>query len=133
MSSLPPVQKILLEDVPADQRDWMTKIIQPLNTFISATVAALNGDLTFGPNVRAMVKSISFTNTASAFPLKMKSTIGKPAMVLIGAFNDTTDGSVPAAAVGITSWEYNQQQEVQINSIAGLTAAHKYTFTFFII
>lgn len=67
MAQIPVLTKLQLEDVPSKEREWMGKIIAPLNDFISATVAAMSRDLTFTQNIAAQIKELLITPAASNF------------------------------------------------------------------
>jgi len=131
MAKIPVQTKLLLEDVPEEHRDWMSKFIIPVNQFQSAAVAALTSDLSLSENLRCQIKEITFVNNAASFPLKFAYALkSRPLMVLKANVVDIS--SAPAAltsAIDIPDWELSQNIEIQINTITGLTADHKYRLT----
>lgn len=135
MAKIPIQKKILLEDVPEEDRDWMSKIVIPINQFVSAAVAALTKDLTFGENFRCQIKELTFVNNAASFPLKFQYTLSsRPIAVL--KLNVVDISESPAAltsAIDIPDWELSQNVQIQINTITGLVANKKYRLTVLVI
>jgi hypothetical protein len=135
MAKIPVQTKLLLEDVPEEHREWMSRIIIPINQFISAQVAAMTNDLTFTENIRAQIKDVTFINNAASFPLKFRSTLKTvPQYVLKLKVVDISETPVDlTSAIDIPDWEFTQEQEVQINTITGLTASQKYKLTVLVL
>jgi len=135
MATIPVQTKLLVEDVPEDQRDWMKKLIAPLNQFISSTVAAMTRDLTLTENIRCQIKELTFTNNSASFPLLFTSTIkSRPVAVLkLNVVDISTAPTALTAAIDIPDWEFTQKQEIQINTIAGLSANQKYRLTVLVL
>lgn len=135
MAKIPVQTKLLLEDVPEENRDWMSRIIIPLNQFISSAVAALTSDLTFTENIRCQIKEITFTNNAASFPLSFKSTLKyRPLAVLKMNIIDIS----PAPAdltdpIDIPQFDFTQTQTIEIPTITGLVADQKYKLTVLVI
>lgn len=134
MAQIPPILKLLLEDIPADNRSWMEKLVQPINTFISSVIYALSGNLTLGENVRAVVFTSTFTNNSSSFPIRIRNTMGsKPTGTLILKADNLTNPATVPTALSITDWQITNSNDVAINSISGLTANNKYQITFLVL
>lgn len=131
MAQIPTQTKLLVEDVPDDDRDWMSKLIIPINQFISSTIAALTKDLTFEENIRSQTKEIVFVNNASSFPLKFLLTLkSRPSSVQ--KLNIVDISETPAAlndAIDIPSWTITQAQEISIPVVTGLVSGKKYKLT----
>lgn len=131
MAQIPTQTKLLVEDVPDDDRDWMSKLIIPINQFISSTIAALTKDLTFEENIRSQTKEIVFVNNASSFPLKFLLTL-KSRPTSVQKLNIVDISETPAAlndAIDIPSWTITQAQEISIPVVTGLVSGKKYKLT----
>jgi hypothetical protein len=136
MAQVPVQTKLLIEDVPKEHRGWMTRLISPLNQFISSTVAAMTRDLTFEQNIRCQIKEIVFVNNADAFPLVFKCSLAKRPMAVWKAnIVDVSADVMPftGIAIDIPDWSYNQSREVEINQISGLNEDQKYRLTVIVI
>jgi len=131
MAKLPNISKINLEDVPKKHKNWFGKILQTLNIFLSSVVAALDGNLAFGDNINAQIKTLEFIKTTSAFPLRFKHTLKnkRPVGVLKADITDISSSPASLTAAVDLSWTYTQAQEVQINNITGLTTDQRYRLT----
>ena len=65
---IPSLLSLRVEDFPS-QKEWIDKLLFPLNQFIQATVTSINGNITFGDNIAAQTTTLSFVYSgASDFP-----------------------------------------------------------------
>jgi hypothetical protein len=119
VSTLPPIQRLSLEDFPTDQKKWLGKLLSPLNQFMESVYQSLNQGLTLKDNMAATVLE---TQLEGQFPAKMSWTLkSKPVAVLLGQV-ERVDGTTVslASAVGLR-WSYNGQGTLQIDQITGIT------------
>jgi len=128
MAALPPLKRITAEDF-SEQISWIAKLLQPLNVFFDSVYSALNKNLTFADNFKAMVKTVVVDNTQATFtPIKISSTIGRPAGVWAVSVRDRAGNSQVLGGGGTVSWGYENGQ-ILINAISGLTTLSSGTTT----
>ena len=122
MSKISSTKKVILEDLPAEVRPWMKKLIDPLNRFLEQTYYALVQGLTVSENLKGQVNTITVAANTT-YPIEYAWKLNeRPTAVWVANISDTTGALVPAFS---TSWTYdNGQVKVTLN---GLTAANKYT------
>lgn len=114
-----------------EQSTWIGKLFSPLNSFISQVYSAFQNQLTIADNLYMEIKSITFINESSNFPINFAPKFKKhPEFVLIGQCLDSNDG-LPSVAP-LIDWDY-ADNIISINSISGLTTSSKYTVKFLII
>jgi hypothetical protein len=124
MAQIPVLTKLQLEDVPSEQREWMGKLIPPLNDFISATVAAFSKDLTLSENIRSQTKEMLVTPVASTFTSTGTTTNGSTYVSAV-----TTSRVLPGQAVSGTGIPANcyvlhvTRTEIVISQAATATAS----------
>ena len=64
---LPVISGIRVEDFPS-QKDWMPKLLGPLNQFLLSATNAINGNLTLTDNIPCQTITLIFTANGSDFP-----------------------------------------------------------------
>lgn len=130
MAQLPELTKLILEDVPSEQRNWFGKVIDAVNKFLSATVYALNGRLELEKNVQCQIKALEFVYTSSAFPIKFKNTLPvRPSLLIKGNIKDVSSQPQAITSAIDVDWEFTASGETQINNVTGLTLNQKYRLT----
>jgi hypothetical protein len=123
-------QKLSVEAFP-EQANWISKLLTPLNSFISQVFSALQNNITVGDNLYQEIKTITFVNDAAAFPQSFSTKFLKyPEMVLVGSCISSL-GLYPSAQPLIT-WSY-ADGVLKILSVSGLTANLKYSLKLLII
>lgn len=122
MSKISSTKKIILEDLPAEVRPWMKKVVDILNRFLEQVYYALVQGLTIRDNLKGQVNDVT-VSANQTYPLEFAWKLNeRPTAVWVANISDTTGALVPAFS---TSWVYdNGQVKVTLN---GLTAANKYT------
>lgn len=131
---LPPIQRISREDVP-EAPDWISRLLRPLNEFLSAMYNGLNNGLTLQENVACQIKAFTLTagaaaaNNTSKFPLTMKR---KPQYLVPLSVNVSTVSDVRSGSASTFTWNYDGVN-VNITSISGLTNGSLYTITVLLI
>jgi hypothetical protein len=104
-----------------DQKDWIGKMIQPINDFVSQSIAILNGGLLFTDQMIGVDHTFEFTYQSDAITLpqraKWTSSYRPGALVVVAA---TEDGApiIPAVA-----WKYTQEGVIEVTSMVKLTTA----------
>lgn len=60
MSKIPTLTTLRTEDFPSEQRQWLPRLFQPLNNFLTTVTNCLNGNVTFGPQIPSVTQQLSF-------------------------------------------------------------------------
>lgn len=134
MSKLPTIKALTREDL-KDAPDWIIGLIDPLNSFMRSTYAALDRDITFTENIASALKEISFTTRSdylTATPLDSGFDIQqiynplrvKPTAVHLGKIVDLTGYKVITNPVFIY-WEFLDGY-IKIKYVTGLAPSNKY-------
>lgn len=150
MSKLPPLKRFSLEDF-QDQKDWIDKLISPLNEFMNSVSGSLENNLNHAENLLAQVGTITVqttndwvageTVTVAASPVDLPpyaelSDVGrlrvnmkaKPlGLVIWRCIEIATNPSILRYAV-TADWSYSNGL-VTINHVSGLEPAKKYQLT----
>lgn len=114
-----------------DQASWIGKLFSPLNSFMTQVVQAFQNRITVSDNLFQELKSITFINETSNFPIQFTTKFNKfPQMVILGKIV-ASDGSLPSE-YPLVDWTFRDGYLV-IDSISGLTASKKYTATILIV
>jgi hypothetical protein len=61
MSKLPPLKRLVLEDLPSEVQAWAPKLIEPLNQFMAAVSGGLDRKLTLADNCVAQFRTLTIT------------------------------------------------------------------------
>jgi hypothetical protein len=127
MASLPPVNTIKTEDFPGEK--WAEKLLWPINRFMQAIYGALNKNLTFHENMRAITKEVIFTNSAANLPIKFSWPLPvRPTDLWVTAVSPVGSSSNPTGAVW-AQWTFDGTQ-VFVTQVTGLVADNKYNLRF---
>ena len=130
MGKLPSIKNLIIEDFP-DQKSWIQKLIYPINAFMEMVFLNLNKGLTFNENMLAFTKEVPFIGGSSAsFKNIMKV---RPVGLWIIDARQADDYNAILSSALYADWTYNQNNEIVINNISGLTAGKKYIITFAVI
>ena len=121
MSKISSSKKLILEDLPAEQRSWMKKVIEPLNRFLEQTYFALVNGLTIRDNLKAQI-SDSTVEINQVYPVKIAWTLNeRPSAVLVALIQDDLGSAIPAYSM---TWTLDSG--VLKLTFNGLTATNKY-------
>lgn len=125
----PPLRRLYVEDFP-DQKAWIGPLLQVLNEFMENVNFALNRQLTIGQNFLAQIKEL---DVVGGVPLNFATTVpGKVVgLWIVNAYEANNTSAVLTSAL-YTDWSQNNSQII-INNVSGLTAATKYKITFVVI
>lgn len=130
MARVPPIKRLVREDF-KDQKDWIDKLIQPINQFFESVTTGLSKGLTLSDNVDAQIQTVNFTEgDAPSFRVTTK---GRPrGVVVTGIYNFTTPADPVTGAV-FPIWEYNAtDNSIKLTKIYGLKTGEKYSLTLLI-
>lgn len=133
MGALPPVDRILREDIP-DAPAWVDRIIYPINRFLESVTLVLNKNITFVDNIPVQIAEFTFTTlstyngTAANFTtIQFQRTLAfKPRGLLLMQIFQTGGNHVPIESAVYIDW-LDVNGVVTIYTITGLTASRTYT------
>lgn len=132
MSKLPSIKRLAVEDF-GSQKDWIGKLLNSLNQFMTSVVTALDNQLTFADNMSAVVKSINVPglSSGSPYPLYFNWTLkSKPVGIWLVNATETSAGAHTTFTAALSvDWAYTVNNQVKINSIVGLPTTTAYTVT----
>jgi hypothetical protein len=120
------------EDFPT-QKEWISRLLFPLNQFISAAATAVNGNVTFGDNVPGQTTTLKFTYGGTTdFPKAFKwNLVVKPIELRVC---QATENDVAVALVA--AWSYSQSLvsvsnlfKLSTAGVVGLTQGASYNIT----
>lgn len=130
MAQLPSLKRLLLEDF-QDQRDWITKLITPLNEFMENSLNALTRNLTFRDNILSQIKELEVTTLTQ--PQSFKCTlVSKPLALLKASIVEVSaNPQVITSAVDV-DWEWDGSN-IRIKNVTGLTAGKRYKLVVIVV
>lgn len=128
MAKLPVLQQLSRQDFP-DAPNWISKLLYPLQLFMTSVINALTSQLTYQDNFSAIINTHTFTagsaDTNNAYTFQCA--LGRqPIELTVHAVR--TDGSYEVLYPQV-SWNFINNT-ISINAIKGLTSGAQYTLTF---
>lgn len=118
MSTLPPIQRLVVEDF-QDQKTWIGRLLQPLNQFFESVYSALNKNLTIADNISGDVQTIELDGT---FPIKLAWKLKmRPVALLVGNVYRSDGSSTTLTEAVFLQWNFNQSSQLQIDGVVGIT------------
>lgn len=118
MSQIKATQRLVVEDFPG-QKDWIQKLLFPINRFVTEVVAILNGGIEFEKNITGVERDLDFVYHTTALPVGFKWTLAaKPSSLSV--LQMTENGS---SIIGLVSWAYTADGLVNITSAVRFTSA----------
>lgn len=117
MAVIGSISSLRVEDFPTE-RDWIGKLLFPVNQFFTAATGAINGNIAFGENIPGKTFSVKFTyGGTSDFPKLFKwDLMSTPVELRVcSAFEDNT-------AIGlIPVWYFSNGQiyVTEFNRVSG--------------
>lgn len=135
MAQIPVNKRLLAEDFPADQKSWISRLLAPLNDFMTQVTGALNNQLTVRENMAAEHREIEFlvrATPALTYPLFFKTKFNlKPVVVTCVGAREVAGAPQPIGQAVFADWEYANGQ-VSITNLTGLTVGKTYRVTFYV-
>ena len=127
MAQLPKLSRFQTEDFGKDQRKWIGKLLQPLNSFMQSVVSALDKNLTVNQNLQGEIKSITVRGgTTTSFKYTPTQ---RPQVVMIGRIIDRT-GSIISLPVSCVDWSDDGAGNITVQALPNLISGQDYTVTF---
>jgi len=122
MSKLPQIRRLLVEDF-MDQKDWISKLFTPLNTFMESVASILSKGVSIKDNCTADIQTVSLNFVPTfdeTIPVRW-SLNTKPVAMFVGNVK-RVDGAdfLPTTAVAI-QWTYDTITGLKLTDIVGIT------------
>jgi len=132
MSQLPQIRRLLVEDF-MEQKDWISKLFTPLNSFMEGTVGVLTKGVSLVDNCAADIQKVTLSVVPTVkIPIALRWDLStKPISVHVGNVSlVTNDDFTIAAAVGI-QWKYDSVKGLRLVNVVGITptSATQYVLT----
>lgn len=118
---LPQIARIIVEDLPSNIQDWITKVTNPINSFMLSIKNGLNKGITVNDNLSGAIKTLEVSNNAIKFSYISNR---PPKIVCVGGWIDRTDTTWTPSTGVCVDWEY-ADNEISC-TFYGLNTAHKY-------
>jgi hypothetical protein len=128
VASIPKLKGFVLEDF-KEAPGWFSKLLTPLNEYLTTVTNALSGKLTRKDNLLSYVEPFDFTTAATAantFPLRFKNKLPgniRPGVVFMGRFARENNASLTGAYS--MTWTLNSIGEIEI-TCQGLENSTRY-------
>lgn len=138
MSKIPTIRRLNVEDFP-DQKKWIGKLFDSLNTFIINVVQSFSNQITIAENMLAQIDRVR-VRTALAYtsgtpqpdycelfePAKYAIRFkGAPVLVILGSCAEVAGNRVTNFQATTVDWSY-QDGAVTINAVSGLQPEKQY-------
>ena len=122
MSQLPQIRRLLVEDF-MEQKDWISKLFTPLNSFMEGTVGVLTKGVSLVDNCTADLQTITISTVPTvAVPIQLAWKLPiAPKSIHVGNVQRTTfvDFTL-SAAVGV-QWTWDSKNGLRLVNLFGIT------------
>ena len=71
MSLIESITTLRVEDFPSE-KEWIGKLLGPMNTFLLDSTSAINGNIEMGVNVPCQTQTLNFTYGSNSLPIQFK-------------------------------------------------------------
>jgi hypothetical protein len=122
MSELPQIRRLLVEDF-LEQKEWISKLFIPLNTFMDGTFTALNRGITLRQNMAADIKVVTLNRvpTATDYASVAWTIPQKPISLHVGRIVRTDNTAITLAAAIQVQWDYDINKGLRLTNLIGVT------------
>lgn len=137
MAALPPVRRIIKEELGTDIPDWVGRLLGTLNLVLQSIYTALNHGLSFTENIQCQVKEFTMvagaSPTANTFDFMLTLPVKPTGLWIVAALRQ--DGIAESFTTPVfASWTWDSQANtIVISSITGLTNTFAYTIRLIVI
>lgn len=139
MASLPDFKRVLREDLPDAEGEWVDRLLSPVNSFNEQVYSALNNGLTLGDNIVGQIEVRSFKTSPNYIKNKSFTPIDidwkyktPPRAVMIGAIRATDVDVIITNPISL-DWRLIGPGKISIRFIVGLKNGTKYDASFVIL
>lgn len=136
MSKLPQIKRLFIEDF-VDQKEWIERLITPLNGFMDGVMICLNKGISVKDNcsgdiIKQTVLSVPSETSPLTIPWDIKR--GTPVALYIGDVKRADGTSFTLATAVFAQWKYAGKDGIIITNLLGITPTTdlKYNLTFVI-
>lgn len=130
MAQLPKISRLQQEDYPSETKKWISKLLQPLNSFMQSVTSALDRRLTINQNIQGQIRTLNVVGgKAVSFKYEPSS---RPRWLVIGNVSPK-DGYPLTAVVGAPQWSDDGAGNITVTDIIGLVSNDEYSITFLIL
>lgn len=120
MGRIKATQLLRLEDFP-EQKDWIGKLVGPVNDFFRQTIGLVNDGLTFPDNFVGVDRVISFIYTSDAVSLPQA--FDWPLKVSPGALQVVSATENGSPFIPLVAWQFTAAGAVSLSRIVRITTA----------
>lgn len=124
MAKIPVVQQLQRTDFP-DAPAWISKLLYPLQLFMTTIIGALTNNLTYQDNFSCVINNLTFTATASADTNQFTFIWPYSRQPIELTMHVTRTDGVTAAIYAVPSWLL-VGSNIQVNGVQGLTSGIQY-------
>lgn len=132
MSRLPQIRRLLVEDF-LEQKDWISKLFTPLNTFMDGVNSSLSRGISLRDNMAADVKVITLDSVPTAEkPARVQWSLPvNPIAVHVGNVQNPKYTNFTLAAAVQVQWIYDATGGLRLTNVIGITptTASQYILT----
>lgn len=134
MAKLPPIKRIVKEDL-QDAPAWISRLLDPINSFMESVYSALDRDLVVGENISGETKLFTIkagalaTDNTFTFTTTSRRT---PKHVIPSRVERSESVYTPITAAVSIDWRFDAGQII-ISSIVGLTNGETYNITLLVL
>jgi hypothetical protein len=132
MAQLPQIRRLLVEDF-LSQKEWISKLFQPLNNFMEGVASVFNKSITIKDNMLADIVTVTLSSVPTAtnpYPLKW-SLNQRPQSVHVGNVVRLDNIGFTLSAAVAVQWTYDANNGFRLTNVVGITPSStvKYTLT----
>lgn len=135
---LPPIRRLAVEDFP-DQKQWIGRLLTPLNSILQSLSVGIQHNITFQDNIASQLITLTFTNNSSelgtANPQKFLVTLqSKPTQIIVGQAQDVSNAPQSLAGAVFPTWAYqSSSNQVVISAFSGLVSGQRYQINLLVL
>lgn len=131
MANVPEQQQIIAEDFEKKYQELVSKLAEPVNTYIEQLNEILNKNLTFGDNFRGELKTITMV---AGTPLKFKyNNTAKPIGLWVVNYSNLGNSTEELGAAVQAQWTYDGKGNITVDKITAAVGGDTYSLTLMII
>ena len=139
MAQLPEFKRVLREDLPDAEGEWVDRLLSPVNSFNEQVYSSLNNGLTLGDNVVGQIEVKTFKTSPTYISNKAFTPIEidwkykvPPRAVMIGAMRASDSDAIITNPLSL-DWRLTGPGKISIRFIVGLKNGTKYDASFIVL
>ena len=120
MAQIPSFKRVIRENFPSDVK-WLSRLLDPINSFMEDITLAFHNRLTIAENMDAEIRVVT---VGGSYPVQFSwGRASKPTIGLIGKIERTDGTDVSLSSAISLNWTYTQKGEISIDDVVGLDDA----------